>query len=320
MQKEFKPIAMRCTQEQFERVKEEIEKKGGLILCINPNWEHSNWLVNDYNCKPNCFTNFHQIIPEHRVLYETFDKKILFESCGWEWEEPKGKLIGYKLNTDMDVTKKQLSVLLDGEIFENNGFIWSGGEDWIKSVPSYNRAVELNIIGEDKMLVPVYEEIKEQSEEELLASFTESPKESKESPEPEPGKFKKGDELIFLWDRNAYSIALKSLHGTKVVFDRYTNSGKAQIDCMISNSPGQTRVKIESLYPIVSKEKRASMNHQLYGGVKAFVAIDNDGKVVFEIVYIEADYNFAMGNMIPVLDTDGRRHTVPCNAIYYFAD
>lgn len=72
------------------------------------------------------------------------------------------KIIGYKRNPNMNVSAAQLAGLLSCNESEEEGlFFW--GCHFSENNPVYrviSRAVELNIIGEDKILIPVYEEEK----------------------------------------------------------------------------------------------------------------------------------------------------------------
>lgn len=154
MTKQFKPIAMRCTQEQYETVKDEIVKRGGKIKSIR-NWNSFPYLTNNINGVSFEFGNTYDDwrLIYHRTVYETFDRNIFLEACGWG-----RKIIGYKRNPNMDVTACQLAALLGCVNTEEDGLFFWG---WAAKHGIVTRAQSLNIIGEDKMLVPVYEEEKE---------------------------------------------------------------------------------------------------------------------------------------------------------------
>ena len=144
------PFAMRCTQEQFDDVKEELEKYQRIysifdftrypVLLLDNAWVTN---TGEWYCR-DTHTHLHH-----------WDKSLFLKMAGKPDPESR-ELIGYKINPKMDITNEQLGKLLDCEIFEYNGFIWSGGKSWISPIPAYIRAVELNIVGEDKILVPVY--------------------------------------------------------------------------------------------------------------------------------------------------------------------
>ena len=155
MTKQFKPVAMRCNQEQYETLKDEIVKRGGKIKSIR-NWNSFPYLTNNINGVSFEFGNTYDDwrLIYHRTVYETFDRNIFLEACGWG-----RKIKGYKRNPKMDVTAEQLAALLECSGYEENGlFLW--GED-VDREGIVDCAQSLNIIGEDKMLVPVYEEEKE---------------------------------------------------------------------------------------------------------------------------------------------------------------
>lgn len=146
------PFAMRCTQEQFDDVKEELKE-----------YQAGYWIFSfiDYPILllTDCgVTNTNDATcTENNIIIGDWDKSLFLKMAG-KPDPDSRELIGYKRNPKMDVTNEQLGKLLDCEIFEYNGFIWSGGKSWISPIPAYIRAVELNIVGEDKILVPVYRE------------------------------------------------------------------------------------------------------------------------------------------------------------------
>ena len=158
MTKQFKPIAMRCNQEQFETVKDEIVKRGGKIVSVyNSSWDSRPYLTNNFNGVSFEFGNTFDEYKSgyNRTVYETFDKDIFLEACGWG-----RKIKGYKRNPKMDVTARQLAYLLNCSFTEKGGlFFWVDSYlGFIAQVEYITRAQSLNIIGKDKILVPVYEE------------------------------------------------------------------------------------------------------------------------------------------------------------------
>lgn len=146
------PFAMRCTQEQFDDVKEELEKYQRIYSIFD--FTRYPVLLLDNAGVTNTGEWYCRDTPTH---LHHWDKSLFLKMAGKPDPESR-ELIGYKRNPKMDVTNEQLGKLLDCEIFEYNGFIWSGGKSWISPIPAYIRAVELNIVGEDKILVPVYRE------------------------------------------------------------------------------------------------------------------------------------------------------------------
>lgn len=145
------PFAMRCTQEQFESIREEIEKNGGRIVSISDfEWTIFPYLTNSFNDTLLEFGS--TVVTEGRTVYETFDKKILFKCCGWEEKE----LIGYKINPESPITAEELGRLLNCSRREVNGLFFSVIDFDLSS--AYSRADQLGIVGEGKWLVPVYKQ------------------------------------------------------------------------------------------------------------------------------------------------------------------
>lgn len=157
--KNFKPIAMRCDEAQFESIKDQLIELGCVIVDIGNHWDKLCYLVNNYNGVIFHISNTVADTNDTygRTNYETFDPEIFLAACGKE-----RKIIGYKRNPNMDVTAKQLSALLKCSSEEKDGLFY-----WHIS-PALDRAKSLNIIGEDKLLIPVYEEITTPSLDEFL--------------------------------------------------------------------------------------------------------------------------------------------------------
>lgn len=161
MTKQFKPIAMRCTQEQFETLINDILKRGGSV--VNGESSNCDFLPYFTNNIDGVYLQFGSIYDSaihdfNRTVYETFDRNIFLEACGWK--DAERKIIGYKRNPKMDVTARQLAYLLNCSFTEKGDlFFWLDSYlGFIAQVEYITRAKSLNIIGEDKMLVPVYEE------------------------------------------------------------------------------------------------------------------------------------------------------------------
>ena len=147
------PFAMRCTQEQFDDVKEELEEYQK-IYCIFP--------FNDYpvlHLDEEGVTNIGERYCQYSSipLYD-WDKSLFLKMAG-KVEPESRELIGYKINTDSPITAKELGRLLDCSHVEMNGlFFWEIHIRLGEVISGYlNRAQELGIVGEGKWLVPVYE-------------------------------------------------------------------------------------------------------------------------------------------------------------------
>lgn len=350
MAKEFKAIAMRCTKEQWESVREKIKENDGNLIGIS-SWSLYPWLINNYMGIPLDFANLRTPNLGNRAIYDTFDEKILFESCGWEYEEESPEEFYEKLTdklASMKFDKSEAVIDLKGRIgiilvIEPNDpkpyFVqFANIKPVIPCLETELKRVKLAAVPEEdyspdtiyhvggsgdtsfERAGTVYG-INHELESDKLTDAELGPEDPKRLPEPKNCEFKKGDELIFLWDRNLYNGEyIKSLHGQKVSFIKYADTLRhANIDCIINNQPRQAVVKLESLHPIVSKEKRAQGQYQLYASNKAFIAVDNGGQVAFEIVYIECDYNPSMLGLVLILDSNGIRRSVPFNSLYYFA-
>jgi len=72
-----RPIAMKCTQEQFDSIKDRIP----LDIYFITSFEEDNYLVNNYKgyfSVSNCFS------PSYDEIHETFNADIFLEACGVE--------------------------------------------------------------------------------------------------------------------------------------------------------------------------------------------------------------------------------------------
>ena len=146
------PFAMRCTQEQFDDVKEELEEYKRIYWILD--FTRYPVLLSDKNgvtntgewyCKDNS-------LPPHN-----WDKSLFLKMAGKTDPESR-ELIGYKINTDSPITAKELGRLLDCSHVEMNGlFFWEIHIRLGEVISGYlNRAITLGIVGEGKWLVPVY--------------------------------------------------------------------------------------------------------------------------------------------------------------------
>lgn len=82
MRKEFKPIAMRCTQEQFEDIREElkeIQSTDSMFSLLD-----FPYLTNYYNYVFNIGSIRNNMIQNKVEIYEQWDKNIFLEACGIE--------------------------------------------------------------------------------------------------------------------------------------------------------------------------------------------------------------------------------------------
>jgi len=79
----FEPIAMKCTQEQFESIKPILERFG-LEINRMSNYNIAVFLVNNYSGETNSITNL--TTNEHkchnRKVYETFNAETFLKACG----------------------------------------------------------------------------------------------------------------------------------------------------------------------------------------------------------------------------------------------
>jgi len=111
---------MRCTQEQFESIKDRITYPMELLKFENP-WIY---LTNDYLKKKIVSTSAET---EGREVYETFDAEIFLKACD-SWEEEK-------------IWKgEELEVRRVGE-----GYWRDANNDWevrIKPQPNYDKEIE----------------------------------------------------------------------------------------------------------------------------------------------------------------------------------
>lgn len=155
--KNFKSIAMRCDKAQFESIKDDLIELGCEIDSLSTAWTTHCYLVNNLGAHKKIISNVteHEKFNYNRTSYETFDPQIFLAACGKEQVERKIK--GYKRNPNMDVKAEQLAKLLmccpkekDGLFFWD--IFWNEGD-------ALDLAQSYNIIGEDKLLVPVYEDI-----------------------------------------------------------------------------------------------------------------------------------------------------------------
>jgi len=81
------PFAMRCTEEEFESVREELSKRGGTI--VDPLlWNKYPYLVNNFANLQYQVSCSKSDAGWGRTVFESFDREILMEYCGGKaWKE-----------------------------------------------------------------------------------------------------------------------------------------------------------------------------------------------------------------------------------------
>lgn len=89
MKKEFKPIAMKCTGEQFNAIKPILEANGGRISCIQ-SFITTPYLVNNLDNIQMCISNVSdsRIGKNNRTVFEEWNQGTFLEYCGIE--KPSG--------------------------------------------------------------------------------------------------------------------------------------------------------------------------------------------------------------------------------------
>jgi len=102
--KKFTPIAMKCTQEDWESIKDEILKHKEFEL--NENFEECTFLVNNWNGKgivANCYETHSRV--RKSKIYEKFDANIFLNACGIDYYEvvKSEKPTHYQTDVDFDV-------------------------------------------------------------------------------------------------------------------------------------------------------------------------------------------------------------------------
>ena len=140
------PFAMRCTQEQFDDVKEELEEYQK-FYAIFPFYDYP-VLHLDKEGVTNVGERYCQY--NSTPLYN-WDKSLFLKMAG----KPEQKeLIGYKRNSELPITPRELGMFLNFSWGEKNGLFYRKDE---LNTQSFLRAITLGIVGEGKWLIPVYE-------------------------------------------------------------------------------------------------------------------------------------------------------------------
>jgi len=84
-----KPIAMKCTQEQFESIKPKLESNKELTFDMSNNFDINKWLINNFGEELGMIGNNNCSNGEiyEREIHETWNERIFLEACGIEVEE-----------------------------------------------------------------------------------------------------------------------------------------------------------------------------------------------------------------------------------------
>ena len=90
MKTQYKPIAMRCTQEQFDTIKDRID----LPIDIVHNFKDFPYLINYKNVVSNLFRP-HTIV--EREIIESFDAEYFLDCCGREKTEEEEIFKGFEM-------------------------------------------------------------------------------------------------------------------------------------------------------------------------------------------------------------------------------
>jgi len=103
--KKFTPIAMKCTQEEWESIKNFIPKKlirKDMYGCFNSPI-YASYITNDYNEEGKICSTFSPECQEKR--YEIFDAKIFLNACGIDCDKvvKSEKPIHYQTGNNIDI-------------------------------------------------------------------------------------------------------------------------------------------------------------------------------------------------------------------------
>ena len=108
MKKEFKPIAMKCTEEQFNAIKP-ILKENSLIITDSINrFTSTPYLVNNVSGAAGLVSNVYPGLKNDykRTVFEEWNQDTFLEYCGIKTEKQTEKTMGYKLKVPVtDVLK-----------------------------------------------------------------------------------------------------------------------------------------------------------------------------------------------------------------------
>lgn len=95
---EFRPIAMKCNQEQFNAIKP-ILKENGLKIQTFSEFGDEEYLVNNLDGCKGDISKVESFISHHysRTVFEEWNQNIFLEYCGIKTEKQTEKTMGYKL-------------------------------------------------------------------------------------------------------------------------------------------------------------------------------------------------------------------------------
>lgn len=125
----FTPIAMKCTQEQFEAIKPKL--KGCRIEDLD-NFEEMPYLINYRNSEKNSITNY---LREDKsvngmVVYEEWNEEIFLQSCGIEVETLQEK--EQRLLKELEEVRKEIeenNIKVGDWVKHNNNIVFKVEED-----------------------------------------------------------------------------------------------------------------------------------------------------------------------------------------------
>lgn len=129
----FTPIAMKCTQEQFEAIRPKLK---GLIVRSISSFSASDYLVNNFAEERKIISNVmnHAKTDYNREVYEIWNEEIFLKACGIEVETFQDlndknmvDLMGYSVLVDTEEQARKLQ-----EIAFEQGFTWSYSNEKIK--------------------------------------------------------------------------------------------------------------------------------------------------------------------------------------------
>lgn len=101
--KKFTPIAMKCTQEDWESIKDKFNKKD-IISIDNPISKHFTYLINHFDDKNGFGIGFFNKSLSKEV-YEKFDANIFLNACGIDYYEAvkSEKPTHYQTENNIDI-------------------------------------------------------------------------------------------------------------------------------------------------------------------------------------------------------------------------
>lgn len=99
--KKFTPIAMKCTQKDWELIKDKIPKE--YIKRVIP--DENTFLLNNWCKKENNLATIHSFYNLGREVYKTFDANIFLNACGIDYYEvvKSKKPTHYQTENNIDI-------------------------------------------------------------------------------------------------------------------------------------------------------------------------------------------------------------------------